>query len=639
MPDAPTIRPRDMLAASALVGLAVGLAEAALIASFKIFNARVTMDDLRVNVHASWMIPATDLALFLAIGVLLAGLARRRPNLAKKIAGPSLAIPAFAALLLHASSLHWAARWVLAIGLGIQAARLAGKLGPGLAQKTLRLAPSIVILAITLGAAEFFRVSTYESRSIAAAPNPAAKLPNVLLLVLDTVRADHLSVYGYERDTTPNLARLAKNGVRFDAAIAPAPWTLPSHASMFTGKWPHELSTRVDRPLDRNDTTIAESLAGQGYATAGFVANTYYCNASYGIDRGFAHYEDFPQNARVSFYEMMRSASLGKRLLIAMGKRDHAYAGEKSTRKTASRMNNDLLSWIDTRADRSRPFFGFVNYYDAHGPYQPPKDAPRRFGLSTLPENEREKILSEKHRITSRKPVTPLDAGDEAWMKRATDLVIDTYDDCLAQLDREIGELFHQLESRGLRDNTIIIVTADHGEHFGEHGLFGHGLSLYQPEVHVPLLIFAPNAPKGSVIAEPVSLRDLPATIADLSGSESATPFPGRSLATLFDGSQPSANAVLTEVEHQKKFSPSPNIPASRGPVQGMIDGRWSYFRNADGSEELYDLRSDPKETVNVFKSSREDGSRLRTAMERVDKNLTRDDSRTAEHAPHRVLK
>ena len=124
-------------------------------------------------------------------------------------------------------------------------------------------------------------------------PLPPATAPNVLLIVLDTVRADHLSLYGYRRATSPNLERLAKHGIRFEEARATAPWTLPSHASMFTGHWPHELGVHWLTPLGGNAPTLAEYLGSHGYATAGFVANDLYCSYDTGLDRGFTHYEDY----------------------------------------------------------------------------------------------------------------------------------------------------------------------------------------------------------------------------------------------------------------------------------------------------------------------------------------------------------
>ena len=616
----PPPKPLAILAVSAWVGLLVGASESGVAWASRAFGARVTLVSLRVNRHALWMIPVADLALFAAIGVLLAGMSLLSPRITRRVAGPALAIPAFAAVLMGVTSLHWAARWVLAAGLGMQAALLARRFPDALARTVRFTLPAMAAGLAIFGPFEYFRVAHSESRALAElAPSPK-HTPNVILLVMDTVRADHLSLYGYHRSTTPNLARLAKGAVRFDSAISPAPWTLPSHASMFTGRWPHELSTAVDRPLDGAFPTLAEALAERGYATGGFVANTYYCNAAYGIDRGFHRYEDLAANATVSPYEIARSASLGERLLKAMKVKDVMHAGDARIRKTADRVNADMLAWID--AHRDRPFFAFANYYDAHGPYAPPDDASRRFGLSTLPTSEREKILGQRHRITGRKPAGPLSEADQAAMGIATELLRDSYDDCLAALDHALGDLFDSLDRRGLRDNTVIVVTSDHGEHFGEHSLFGHGVSLYQPEVHVPLLVFAPGGPRGRVVTETVSLRNLPATVLDLVAPGARSPFPGRSLARFFDPGPEASEAVLTEVEHQKKFAPSATVPASRGPVQGVIEGRWSYIRHADGSEELYDVEADPGQGNDLLKSGEATPTvaRLRAAMDRIDR-------------------
>jgi hypothetical protein len=137
-----------------------------------------------------------------------------------------------------------------------------------------------------------------------ALPPPGS--PNVLLIVLDTVRADHLSVYGYGRSTTPNLEILARGGVRFNRARAAAPWTLASHATMFTGLWPHELGSRWMHPMRGDVPTLAEHLGSSGYATAGFVGNTFYCAYDSGLDRGFTHYRDYP----VNWVSALRTAKL-----------------------------------------------------------------------------------------------------------------------------------------------------------------------------------------------------------------------------------------------------------------------------------------------------------------------------------------
>lgn len=599
------------------LGLAVGIAEVGTTRLVHALGVPVRLDQLRTNRHSAWMIPVADAGILVALGLLLAGVASWRPGLARRLSGLALGLPTFVCVLYYVPGLHKTSCWILCLGLGVQAGRLARR-HPSPCRAALRWTlPALLLAAAVLGPIEYFRVVGAESRALAALPAPPTNAKNVLLLVLDTVRADHLSAYGYGRDTTPNLAKLAASGVRFDRAVSTAPWTLPSHASMFTGRWPHELSTAIDQPLDDEFPTLAEFLAARGYSTAGFAANTYYCNTVYGLDRGFAHYEDFPENTRISPLEIFRSSALGRRISEELGLSTEPRPGEPGTRKTAAGVNADLLRWVDRRA--GRPFFAFVNYYDAHGPYQPPEGSPRRFGLSQLSESEREEIMRKQRRLDKDGSGANPDLV-RAVNDRATALRVDSYDDCLASLDREIGRLFADLERRGLRDNTVIVVTSDHGEHFGEHSLFGHGVSLYQPEIHVPLLLFTPDAPRGHVVSEPVSLRDLSATIAERLGHGTTSPFPGQSLARHFGAEHAHVHAepILVEVERQKKFSPTSPIPAARGPVRGIVAKRWVYIRNADGSEELYDVHADPKQTKNLadHDPAAMDLARLRIALD-----------------------
>ena len=349
---------------------------------------------------------------------------------------------------------------------------------------------------------------------LAAAPSGS---PNVLFIVLDTVRAESLSLYGYHRDTSPNLTKLAQRGVRFDRARTAAAWTLPSHASMFTGRWPYELSTRPDRPLDAAFPTLAEFLRDKGYDTAGFVGNTYFCNRWFGLDRGFLHYED----VAVCLVEILRSSDMGRALISRIAPsiftRDRPYA--HFNRKDAETINHDVLAWLDGRP-KGQPFFAFLNYYDAHDPYITAADAPRHFGLR--PETAQE-VAALRDWLHADKTKLP---------NRLLQMAIDGYDDGIAYLDDQLGRLFAALESRGLLENTLIVITSDHGELHGEHNVYGHGSHLYRPAVEVPLLVVGPRrVPHGTTVAQPVSLRDLPSTVVDLLGFDSASPFPGRSLA------------------------------------------------------------------------------------------------------------
>ena len=202
--------------------------------------------------------------------------------------------------------------------------------------------------------------------------------------MLDTVRADHLSLYGYERRTSPTLERLAKRGIRFDQARATAPWTLPSHASMFTGRWPHELSTKWMCPLRGDVPTLAEYLGSLGYATAGFVGNTSYCSYDSGLDRGFTHFQDYVLD-KLSAVRTVHLIDLSLKALARLGPslRMHWMTRMRlayGDRKVARDINREFLDWLSRRREPRRPFFAFVNYLDAHAPYVLPPGAAYRFG-------------------------------------------------------------------------------------------------------------------------------------------------------------------------------------------------------------------------------------------------------------------
>jgi arylsulfatase A-like enzyme len=232
-----------------------------------------------------------------------------------------------------------------------------------------------------------------------------------------------------------------------------------------------------------------------------------------------------------------------------------------------------------------------LNLLDAHSPYVPPAGFDRHFGVK--PESRADLSTLDRWFTLDKEELGPRDHQ----------LASDAYDDCLAYLDEQLGRLFDELDRRGLLGNTLVVVTADHGEDFGEHGLYCHASSLYDPEIHVPLLAILPDgAHAGRSVAEPVSLRDLPATVADLLGLGGVSPFPGRSLARHWDPSaRPDSAPMLSEVDGPAKSAPNlGRSPAFRGPIKALISGREVYIRNGDGIEEVYDLATDPSQTRNL---------------------------------------
>ena len=256
------------------------------------------------------------------------------------------------------------------------------------------------------------------------------------------------------------------------------------------------------------------------------------------------------------------------------------------------------------------------------------EEATKRFGLCALPRPEQINMLKRARDLNQEKEPSGIAAEERARLQRqAIDILVDGYDSSIAYLDDQIGRLFDELRRRGLLKNTLVIITSDHGEHLQERGFTGHGLSLYRRELHVPLLVFPPRAaPDHRVVAEPVNLRELPATVVDLLGLAGGSwpPFPGQSLARFFQPGTPDADSliepVLSQVEHQTTIPPLPWVPASLGSVKALTTEREVYIRNSDGREELYDRLNDPFESKNLITGDQQPGSlkRHREVLDRL---------------------
>jgi arylsulfatase A-like enzyme len=422
------------------------------------------------------------------------------------------------------------------------------------------------------------------AQRIAGRPD-AAGMPNVLLVVLDTVRAESMSLHGYERPTTPNLERLAARSVVFDRATSTAPWTLPSHASMFTGRWPFEQTSDWESPLDGRHVTLAETLGARGYLTAGFVANGQYCGYEFGLDRGFDHYEDYVRSPA----ETLLSSSIARALATSMSLRRLVGYYDTVGRQDAASVNGRFLKWLGRT--EGRPFFAFLNYFDAHETTFPPPPFAEQFSHGTA--RDVEHVMHDLRRSMR-----------TDWHRRPPEHIKterDMYDGTIAYMDAELGRLIAELEARGVLDNTIVIVTSDHGEQFGEHGLFLHSNSLYTQLLHVPLVISYPaKAPGGTRVGTRVSLRDLPATVLDLIGFQEGAVFPGGSLARFWSGEadRHPVEPVVSQVRYSdwaEKWHPT-----AKGDMSSLMDDRYHYIRTGDGGEELYDLEQDPGELRNL---------------------------------------
>jgi arylsulfatase A-like enzyme len=397
--------------------------------------------------------------------------------------------------------------------------------------------------------------------------------PNVLLVIVDTLRADHLSSYGYSRNTSPFLTQFAGRGVQFQNAISAASWTLPSHASIMTGRLPHEHGAdRPDSYLDNRFPTIAEAFARRGYHTAAFSANWWLFARRLGFGRGFMHFEDFN-----SVSSAVAQTNLGQRIRNVLLKISPAIA--PLGRPDGASITRDMLHWIDYHPG---PFFIAANYMDVHEPYTPPLECLHQFSKLKRP---RAQVFLGNPRMNK---LSPEEVADE----------MDAYDASIRCMDSEFASLVHGLEQRGLMRNTIVVLTSDHGDEFNEHGLMSHSTTLYRELIHVPLIMVGPGiAPAGIPVDRPVSLLELPATLIALSrgGSQS---FTGPSLDLAWKGSD--GIAWPEPVSELAQLPTDPKAPNYYGSLQSVINPDWHLIVGGKNGKELYHWRADAAELTNV---------------------------------------
>ena len=558
--------PGEVLALAVWLGILGGLLEAAL--SLLRFELGWSWGTL--NPHAFWMAPLIHAATAVALAVPLALLARLGlPHLGSPrfAAFVLLLVPVGAPLSLFKTELRWISVILLTLGIAFQGARLLTAHRVGTRAWVRRSAIPLAVLLGLAAAAPGARQAWAERSAVAGMPAPRPRAPRVRLLVLDTVRAHNMSLYGDARRTTPWLERLAGRSAVFDHAYAPSTWTLPSHGSLFTGRPPHQQSGNSFTPLDDALPTLAEAFRDQGWYTLGVVANDDNAYPHTGLDRGFVRYDAHT----TAFWEILEASRVGA--LLRWGLR--RFGIDFATRKDADTINERFLDRLDRRGER--PFFAFLNYYDAHYPFDEP--LPPFSSIEGWAENP-VGIVGEMH------------AGMIPH--------VDDYDREIAHLDDRLEALFAELDRRGELEDTIVIVTSDHGEEFLEHGYLGHGFNVYDTTLRVPLLIHRPGLVPAARIHRPVALQDLPATIMELVGLSDDSPFPGTSLLAGGSG-QPAGDTASADADAPVLSEVAVSPPGEKEPApwnyRSLVRGDLHYIRNPDRSEELYDLASDPWET------------------------------------------
>jgi len=404
--------------------------------------------------------------------------------------------------------------------------------------------------------------------------------PNVVIITMDTVRADHLGCYGYPVDTTPRVDALAEVATRYARCVASSSWTVPTHASFFTGKFAfehgaHGFQVRFERnnvnALPEKELTLAEVLLDEGYSTGAFVANYVYLGPRWQLDQGFETYH----------VEHVRCPDINRR----------------------------AFAWLDSIPEK--PFLLFVNYMDVHRPY----NAETVPGLLPRPvvEDDGELVEALCDSVMPGRSRVPRDLQQQ---------VIDQYDTALRNLDTGIGALIDKLKSLDRYDNTVLVLESDHGEFFGEHLLVEHSKDVYEEVLSVPLIIKYPGQTQGALETATASATDLPNLI--------LSAFPGddwaRHLLKFPDA--PGNHEIISELYYTR-------LKDLFHPVWGhrfrrirtaYYDWPFKYINSTDGDHELYDLERDPAESFNLVDEDEAVAARLAGQLRQLLESRTRSD-------------
>lgn len=440
-------------------------------------------------------------------------------------------------------------------------------------------------------------------------PPPRAGAPDIVLVVLDTVRALNLSTYGYERPTAPTLDALAREGALFLDATSPSTWSLPSHASLFTGRYPSSHGAHAEhRYLDDRAPTLAQVLQANGYETFLFTSNPWISDGL-GLTRGFGWQDDSLRGEGGGALGF----SFAHRLLDRLGWLEADKGGAIVAARFAAFAR-------ERPAAAERPAFVFLNFIEAHFPYhQLPHDYLYRF--TDLDYGELRRLSVDLVGAQFGGPGRPV--------AEARGPALDMYDGGVAYSDELLRRVVEALRERGRLDHTVLVVLADHGEILGERGgHFGHGPSLYQEAVGVPLLVrYPPAVPAGARVTAPVSTVGVFATIAELAGVEAPPTLQVGSLVPLIGGGADAhTGPILSELHDASEFGfgsgrPDPQMQPGRR-YRLLREGSRKLVVTSQGEAFLYDLAVDPAESRSLAAERPEDLARLRARMAEVEVEL-----------------
>jgi arylsulfatase A-like enzyme len=493
--------------------------------------------------------------------------------------------------------------------------------------------PAVPLTFAAIGGAVMLLGTSYALGRVAPSSVEAASQaqadplhPNVVLIVMDTVQADHLAVYGYQRDTTPNLRDLARDSMVYTNAMSASDITLTSHASLFTGMYPSWHGAYCDpknaaygRKLSSQYPTIAELLHAGGYHTTGVAANLY-LRADFGLERGFDQFRiprPVPILAAENAFMLRRALRRGLGLVFDTAQFDRLYSlGED--------INAALFTELSSPLKPGAPSFTFVNYMDAHFPYVPPAPYDMRYP-------GRQPALTQDDLEDQQKAlISGGDAGDNAAPGYRPHCV-SQYDGGIAYVDRQIGEVVTLLKRRGAYDNTMIVVTSDHGEAFGERHRVGHANSPYQNLLHVALIVKYPivkyphQANRG-IAERTVSLTDVAPTILEAAGIAVPPSMQGRSLTSAADGD------IFSET-FPCPVAHSPDCP-NGCTARAIFSWPYKFITSSNGHRELFDLGGDPTEKRNLYIQQPERAAQLADRLAQWMKTMPRQSQETHTISP-----
>lgn len=447
--------------------------------------------------------------------------------------------------------------------------------------------------------------------------------PNIVLIMIDTLRGDHVSCYGYPRRTTPRLDALADESTLYATTVSPGAWTPPSHASIFTGTYPSRHGVDRSHPyLDTAMTTLPEYLHERGYRTFGISSN-FWIGTATRYDRGFdVFYHSWqlvqaqtnpglerqrrgdpsytPPTDRPPLSERVRATVNRLNAMI----RRYCCQPFVNLDMGAGRVNRIVRRWIQTWTTLDAPFFAFIHYMEPHDPYRPPT----RFLRQHLNGQDARRV-----RTVNQDPlkfmggIVPMGSEDFDYLNRL-------YDGEVSYTDYCIGQVVDGLRASGLLDRTVLIVTSDHGENLGDHGLMSHMFSVHESILRVPLIIRYPGGEHRGAVTELVQTLDLfPTVVALVSGGGGSTNGREAELAEQFQGGAlppfgPPHDVAISELIESQ---PPVHVLQKRYPrfdwtvydrtLRALRTRTHKYVQGSDGSEHLYEVEADPGERKDLL--------------------------------------